>query len=165
MHSRSEEEFSDNNAMPNAAKFAQALYALHVEGLLKDSDCKDPVILFIRQAAEPLTPRHWHATTHYRSQAAAEHLRGKTIRSQAEYHKICVSELSHEHMVPNVVVYRMICEEPNITRAYLESLLIKFGLRATITRSENEKLSRTTMPEGFFIPNHELYMNSSSRAT
>jgi len=45
----------------------------------------------------------------------------------------------------------------------LESLLIKFGLRATITRSENEQLLRTTMPEGFFDPNHELYTNPLAR--
>lgn len=149
--------------MPNVAKAAKALYALHREGLLKDEACKEPVVLFIRQATEPQEQRHWHATTHYRSKAAEDFLRNRPIRSQAAYHRICKTNLSHEHMVPNIVLYRMILEEPNASEAYLQNLFRTFGLRATITRGENTDLLPSSMPSAFFTPGSELYMNPLAR--
>lgn len=149
--------------MPNVAKAARALYALHRDGLLKDDACKAPVVLFIRQATESQETRHWHATTHYRSTAAKEFLRGQQIRSQAAYQRICKEKLSHEHMVPNIVLYRMILEESNISESYLVNLFRKFGLRATITRPENGKLLTSSMPADFFTPGSDLYMNPLAR--
>ena len=151
------------NSMPNTAKFAKILYALHLGGHLKDPDCKEPVILFIRQATEPQTQRHWHAFAHYRSKAAAEHLYSKRIRTQAQYQAICRKELSHEHVVPNIVIYRMIMETPDITEDYLLLLLTSYGIRATITREENAKLLRHSMPTGFFNKEDALFKNPFAR--
>jgi hypothetical protein len=57
----------------------------------------------------------------------------------------------------------MIMKEPKITENYLATMLQKFGIRATITREENAKLARHSMPEGFFTPGHELFENPFAR--
>ena len=149
--------------MPNVTTCSRALAALHSEGLLKNPACKEPVVLFIRQATEPQEQRHWHATAHFRSTAAAVHLRGRHFRSQAAYHRTCKEELSHEHVVPNIVLYRRILDEPIITHAWLESLLRYFGIRATITREENSRLLRDSMPSGFWQVGHPLFRDPFAR--
>lgn len=146
--------------MPNVAKFSRALVALHQVGLLKDDACREPITLFIRQATEG---RHWHRTAHYRSRAAADLINQSAIASPAEYHRFCVRNLRHEHIVPNAAIYRLIRAEPNVTVEYLESLLRRFGLRATITRDEDTRLSRDKMPSEFFQSGHQLFMNPFAR--
>lgn len=150
--------------LPNITKFSSALCALDRLGLLKDRACKEQVVLFIRLATESQDiPRHWHASANYRSMAAQKILSAHTIRTQAAYHGFCSKTLAHEHMVPNIVLYRMICAEPVITQAFLESLFKRFSLRATITRDENKKLLRHTMPPGFHTPGHAYHLDPFAR--
>ena len=91
--------------MPNVSRFARALFALHQEGLLQDSSCKEPITLFVRKATEG---PHWHNTAHYRSRAAAALISAAPVRSAAACQRFCVSNLRHEHMVPNAVIYQLI---------------------------------------------------------
>ena len=69
--------------MPNVAKFAKALYALHQANCLKDPKCRPAVGMFVRQATE--SP-HWHLTTHFRSKRAAAKIAKVTFRSPENYH-------------------------------------------------------------------------------
>lgn len=152
--------------MPRSAKFAKILSILHDNGFLKDVECKGPVLDFIRKASEPTG--NWHATSHFRSNAAALILAGRTYRSAAEYHRFCNPRLSHEHMVPNAVLYRLILEEPDVTEVFILKLLRRFGLRTTITREENALLTKrfqSKMPEQFYVnsPGNDLYMNPLAR--
>lgn len=146
--------------MPNVAKFAQALFALDQIGALKDEACKEPVTLFIRKATED---RHWHVSAQFRSRAAAAMIAGQPIRTVAQYQRFCVGHLRHEHMVPNAVIYRLIRDTPVISVEFLEATLRRFGQRATISREEDAQLTRDRMPEGFYIPGHELHMNPFAR--
>jgi hypothetical protein len=72
--------------MPNVAKFAKALYALHREGLLTDPDCRDAVGMFVRQATET---SHWHLTAHFRSRRAEEKIANERFRSGEHYQRWC----------------------------------------------------------------------------
>jgi len=148
--------------VPNVAKFSRVLMALHDLGLLKDDACKEPVTLFIRKATEQ---RHWHTTAHFRSKAAAAFIRRENPATAAAYQRLCVSKLRHEHVVPNAAVYRLICEEPNITLDFIEGTLRRYGVRATITREEDATLPRHRMPDGFFQAGHALYRSPLARYT
>ena len=141
--------------MPNVEKFARALMALHNLDLLKDKSCKEPVKLFIRQATES---RHWHNTAHYRSKAAADLINQANPATAAAYQKYCSTTLRHEHIVPIAVIYKIILDEPEITLAFLEKTLQRYGLRATIHRDEDGKLLRYQMPQGFFQKGHALHL-------
>jgi len=144
--------------MPHVATFARALYQLHAGGLLRESACKDAVKMFIRRSTETT---HFHATSHYRSAAAAQLLAQQPpFRSPGAYQAFCRRNLRHEHMVPGEVIYRLIVAEGNtITEARLADTLRRFGLRATITRDEDDLLTtrfRHTMPAEFWTANSPL---------
>lgn len=144
--------------MPFVDKTAAALFQLHRSGFLKDADFREPVIRFIRNSTET---NYWHLTCHYRSRKAAALIRERAPRSIAQYHSFCHRNLSHEHMVPDIFVYRTICAEPNVTLEYLQETLRTFGLRATITKDENREHFgcdpfRWGMPPEFSMPDHAL---------
>jgi hypothetical protein len=146
--------------MPNVKNFARALMALHNLDLLKNEACKEPVKLFIRQATES---RHWHNTAHYRSKAAADLINQQNLTTAAAYQKYCSTTLRHEHIVPIAVIYKMILDELEITLAFLEETLQRYGLRATITRDEDSMLLRNRMPKEFFQEGHALHLDPFAR--
>ena len=146
--------------MPNVARFARALFALHQEDLLKHPACKEPVTLFIRKATEE---QHWHNKAHYRSRAAAAVIAAATIRSEAAYQKFCVRNLRHEHMVPNAVIYKLILQQGDITIERLQQLLSTLGRRATITRAQDALLPQASMPAEFYTSGDPMYMNPLAR--
>lgn len=150
--------------MPNVAKFARALYALHRENLLIDDDCRDAIGMFVRQATE--TP-HWHLSAHYRSRRAEAEIQKVRFLSGEHYHRWCSENLRHEHMVPVSEVIDMLTAAPNITEDFIANTLRKYGLRATIHREEdgllNSKGLARRMPASFRDPNSPLYMDPLAR--
>lgn len=131
---------------------ARALSALAKEGLLGDPLIKASVGMLIRQATES---HHWHNCAHYRSNKAAEVIRQATkpIRTASEYQAFCRRNLRHEHVVPNSVVYEMLCAQKLTDVAEIAALLRKFCIRATIARDEDAELTRrglsSKMPPSF----------------
>lgn len=155
--------------MPNVKTYAEALFALHQAKLLKNEQCKKPVKLFIRLATEP--SKYPHLTCHYRSKAAAKQIEEAVAqgypKTAPQYHSFCSKKenrLSHEHVVPVEVIYKMIQVKDQITRDWLIHILGTFSLRATITQEENGKLRTSEMPEGFYDPNNsDLYEKPLAR--
>lgn len=151
--------------MPRTAKFARVLSVLHNEGFLADSECSGPIHDFIRKATEP--PSYWHATSHFRSQAATAVLAGHTFTSKSKYQDFCSEQLSHEHIVPNKVLHTILLAEPTLTEALIHQHLRHFGLRATITRSEKTGLReegfQAKMPAGFWLHGDPLHMDRFAR--
>lgn len=129
---------------------ARALSALAKDGLLDNPLIKDSVGMLIRQASES---RHWHDCAHYRSQAAADLIRRENLKTASEYQAFCRAKLRHEHVVPNNVIYKMLCAQKLTKVDEIAELLKKFCIRATITREEDEDLNRggfaSTMPKDF----------------
>jgi len=131
---------------------ARALSALAQAGLLDNPLIKDSVGMLIRQASESL---HWHNCAHYRSKDAAELIRREHLKTAAEYQKFCRANLRHEHVVPNNVIYKMLCTQKLTGVVEIAELLKRFCIRATITREEDallnsERLS-SKMPDTFEV--------------
>lgn len=151
--------------MPNVARFAKALFALHQVDCLKDPSCRSAVGMFVRQATEP--PKHWHLTTDYRSKRAAEELQRVEFRSAAQYHRWCHKNLRHEHMVPISEVIEMLIAEPSVTEEFIAQTLRTYGLRATIHREEDALLNARgfakRMPDSFHIPGTEGFRDPLAR--
>lgn len=147
--------------MTRLEKFAKAMYALHQVNLLSDKDLKGPVVDMIRKSTEPT--KNWSINTHYRSIKAGEFIANSEISTAPKYHAFCRSNLSHEHMVPNDVIYKIICNETQISLQLIIEILTKYGRRAIITKDENRLLRKTTMPEAFYIPGHDLHRNPLAR--
>lgn len=149
--------------MPNAKLFARALFALHEVKVLDDPACKGAVKMFIRQSSED---KHWHLSAHYRSKSAAAVLRDAQIRTKAHYQAFCrktENGLSHEHMVPGEVVYGLIVSHPNPSVEAFAEILRRTGFRATITKAEDRKLLRHTVPESFFDPKSKMHFSHLAR--
>ncbi len=151
--------------MPRTAKFARVLSVLHREGVLSDPECSGPIHDFIRKATEPVS--YWHATAHYRSQAATAVLTGQTFTSKSKYQDFCSENLSHEHIVPNTVIHAILLAELELTETVIYQHLRHFGLRATISRAENTSLRKAgfhaKMPPAFWIPRDPLHMDRFAR--
>ena len=150
--------------MPNVAKFAKALYALHNVGCLNDPSCNAAVGAFIRQSTET---KLFHLTTDYMSRDAASLLEGYRIASPSQYHAFCRKTLRHEHMVPTSVIRTMFAKEASLSEERIAQVLREFGLRATITRHEDSELSakglKGAMPKEFWIPGSSMYLNPLAR--
>lgn len=133
---------------------AKALAALAREGLLGNQLLKASVGMLIRQASES---QHWHNCADYRSEAAAEVIRAAkrevNLGTAAPYQAFCRKNLRHEHVVPNSVIYEMLCTQRLMKAEDIAELLKKFCLRATITLDEDRELTNggysSRMPEGF----------------
>ncbi len=129
---------------------ARALSALAQAGLLDNPLIKDSVGMLIRQASES---RHWHTCAHYRSKDAAELIRREHLKTAHEYQKFCRGNLRHEHVVPNNVIYKMLCTQKLTKVDEIAELLKRLCIRATITRDEDAKLNHggfaSAMPEDF----------------
>lgn len=151
--------------MPNVEKFAKALYALHLVECLNDYSCRKAVGEFIRGATEE---PHWHVNADYLSKsAAAELLAHGPFKSAAQYQQFCKKKLAHEHVVAVSVIRKIFCQETDISEVFIAKTLRNLGLRATITRRENQKLNdaglMTRMPEEFWDSKSKLYMDPLAR--
>ena len=150
--------------MPNVAKFARALYALHGVSCLTDPACRPAVGMFVRQATET---RHFHVSAHFRSTEAAGLLEAQQFETAAQYQQYCVKNLRHEHMVPISVICDMLVKAPDITEEFIADTLRRFGLRATITRDEDRVLNALglarAMPDEFFTPGSQLFEDPNAR--
>jgi len=150
--------------MPNVAKFAKALYALHQADCLKDPKCRPAIGMFVRQATE--SP-HWHLTTNFRSQRAAAEAAKVTFRSPEHYHGWCCQNLRHEHMVPISEVIDMLVREPEITEGFIARTLRANGLRATIHREEDAILNAhgfaKKMPASYWTPGSQYFQDPLAR--
>lgn len=129
---------------------ARALSALAREGLLRNELLKASVGMLVRQASES---QHWHNCAHFRSRAAAEVIRSAGAMTASGYQSFCTKNLRHEHVVPNSVIYRMLCAANYTSADAIADLLRTYCIRATITRDEDRKLNEmglaSTMPAGF----------------
>ncbi|KAB7690884.1 hypothetical protein [Plesiomonas shigelloides] len=132
--------------MDRIKTYSNALWALHLAGLLENRECKNPIKSFIRQSSEC---NNYHCYTHYRSREVESQLHGLNFKSQAEYHKYCSSNFAHEHMVPVEALYQLIIKSPQ-SSDNIESLLRRFSKRATITKEQNKLLSKSSMPDYFY---------------
>jgi hypothetical protein len=150
--------------MPNVAKFAKALYALHQADCLKDPKCRPAVGMFVRQATES---SHWHLTTHFRSKRAAAEAAKVAFRSPENYHGWCCQNLRHEHMVPIAEVIDMLVREQEITEDFIARTLRTNGLRATIHRDEdailNEHGFAKKMPSSYWTPGTQYFQDPLAR--
>ena len=150
--------------MPNAPLFAKALHALHQAGCLRDKACKPAIGMFVRQASESA---RYHLSAHYRSRAAEALLAEQDIASASGYQAWCCRHLRHEHMVPVGVVCEIIFRLPEPTEAEILHVLRRFSLRATITREQDRRLDeaglKTRMPQGFWIPGSDCFMQPLAR--
>ena len=129
--------------MPNSATFALALFSMHQAGVLREPTCKSAVKVFIRGVSEDA---HWHFSAHYRSKKAAEIIKAAKPNTRAKYQAFCRKNLRHEHMVPGEVVYRLLIGMRNPTLDSIAALLQKTAYRSTITKEEDRKLLRHSMP-------------------
>ena len=154
----------DHQALDRIALTAQALAALAEVGLLHSVLLKASVGMLIRQASES---NHWHNCAHYRSLEARRLIESAAIRSGASYQSFCTRNLRHEHVVPNSVLYRMLCQMNDRSAPAIEALLTKYCIRATVTREEDIVLSQnrlsSKMPDEFFEKGHPLYMDPLAR--
>ncbi len=129
---------------------ARALSALAEEGLLRNELLKASVGMLIRQASES---RHWHDCAHFRSREAAEVIRSAGPMTASAYQSFCSKNLRHEHVVPNNVIYKMLCAAEDTSVDAITALLRTYCIRATITRTEDRKLNEkglaSSMPKGF----------------
>jgi hypothetical protein len=70
-------------------------------------------------------------------------------------------------VVPNSVIYRMLCAMADCSPERIEDLLRKFCIRATITREEDSLLGQhglaSSMPKGFYVPGDDFYMDPLAR--
>lgn len=146
------------NARPRHT--ANALIALHQSGELANPLHKAAVGMLIRQVSEC---NHWHNSTHYRSRSAAELIAAADIQTAAQYQDFCRKNLRHEHIVPNIVLYRMITQRSEPTDEWLLDLFARYALRATITREEDRLLRRSDMPPGFLTKGHVFFENPLAR--
>lgn len=149
---------------------ARAISALAKEGLLGEGVLKASVGMLIRQASES---NHWHNCADYRSKQAAALIRRRklddpTIASTAaRYQAFCRSNLRHEHVVPNSVIYEMLTKltTPSVER--ISELLKAFCIRATITRDEDGKLNEcglsSSMPSWFYARQDGRFENPLAR--
>lgn len=138
---------------------ARALSALAGVGLLGNDLIKASAGMLIRQASES---NHWHNCAHFRSKRAAaliqaqKQLQPNKAFTAAQYQAFCRSNLRHEHVVPNSVIYEMLKELEDHSVAAISDLLKTFCIRATVTLEEDEMLRRggfsSCMPTGFTDP-------------
>lgn len=145
-------------------KFAQVLYAMHVNGHLRDPDFRPVVGALVREAMETKLP---HCTTAYRTRKAAELIKGLGPSSRSQYHRLCKAHLRHEHMVPTKVRIDMLLSTPELTEERIVQSLVEFGLRATIHIEEDDRLNelklKSAMPKSFSTPGDAQYMNPLAR--
>jgi hypothetical protein len=139
---------------------AVAMMALHAAGELRNPMHKDAVGMLIRQASEC---NRWHNSAHFRSLAAEALINAANVRTPAQYQAFCKSNLRHEHMVQNVVLYRMIVDNPAPTHEWLVDVFVRFSRRATITREEDRLLLATDMPPGFYEAGHPWFNDPMAR--
>jgi hypothetical protein len=85
---------------------------------------------------------HKYHRTHFVSERAIEQLKSEHYR-----------ELVYEHLVPKALYIQAPCEERakrnELTTEYVQSLLEKYWRLATITKSEDSRLSRFAMPDNW----------------
>lgn len=143
---------------------ARALAALAARGLMADPLLKASVGMLIRQASES---HHWHNCAHFRSADVRRLVDEQELRSPSQYQAFCRSNFRHEHVVPNSVIYRMLCKTADVSARAIESLLDRYCIRATITLEENAALNRlglaSGMPSGFWQPGHPLHDDPLAR--
>lgn len=144
---------------------AQALAALAKENLLGNELLKASVAMLVRQASES---RHWPTCAHYRSKAAAQLIReAQAGVSASSYQRFCSQNLRHEHVVPIAVIYKMLCKAEDTSVEAIAALLVKFSIRATITRDEDRELGKRglsyEMPEEFVVKGSALHGNPMAR--
>jgi hypothetical protein len=143
---------------------ARALSALAEQNLLGNPLLKPAIGMLIRQASES---NHWHICAHYRSADAAALIAQAPIQTAGQYQAFCRTNLRHEHVVPNSVIYRMLTEEDDKSIGTIEAILAEFCVRATITREEDAALNRagfaSRMPCEFDVEGHALYRNPMAR--
>lgn len=139
---------------------AKAIMALHNAGELINPMHKAAIVMMIRQASEC---NHWHNSAHYRSGEAAKMIAAENIKTAAQYQAYCHRNLRHEHMVPNIVIYRKIIERQEPTEEWIVDLFYRLSKRATITREQDRKLQRFDMPAGFYIEGDQLFGNPLAR--
>lgn len=139
---------------------AIALMALHGAGELTNPMHKAAVGMIIRQASEC---NHWHNSAHFRSAAAARMIAAAEIRTPAQYQAYCRQNLRHEHMVPNIVLYRMIIAKQALTLDWILDLFERFSKRATITITEDRTLRVSDMPDVFYTDGHEWFEDPYAR--
>lgn len=143
---------------------AGALAALAKDGLLANPLLKDSVGMMIRRASES---NHWHNCAHYRSHDAAAALHLLDIRTPARYQAECRRRLRHEHVVPNGVIYKMLCASSDLSSEAIHEILSTYCIRATITLAEDERLRECglafSMPEEFDDPYSTLFRHPMSR--
>ena len=148
------------------AKTAEALAAWEPLGLLCDTDMKKHVHDIIRKGAETPT---YHWSVDYRSINIAT-LRALLGLPKSAYHRHCSKNASHEHMTPVAVIYKMIMKLKIRSAKNILALLVKYCIRATITKEENDILNaagyKSTMPEEFYTLTEgyeNLYENPRAR--
>ena len=158
------EGLHDDQALDRIAITARALAALASAGLIASVLVKASVGMLIRQASES---NHWHNCAHFRSHAARQLIQAAGIPSAASYQAFCTRNLRHEHVVPNSVIYRMLCDLEDRSAERIEELLRKFCIRATITRQEDALLGQhglaSAMPQAFYVPGDDLHMDPLAR--
>ncbi len=154
---REAEDHHDDQALDRIAITAQALAALAAANLLDSVLVKASVGMLIRQASES---NHWHNCAHFRSVEARRMIEAAGISSAAAYQSFCRKNLRHEHVVPNSVIYQMLCALEDKSVASIEALLKQFCIRATITRPEDARLGQaglaSAMPHEFYEDGHRF---------
>jgi len=149
--------------MKRIDSYAKVLSLLASKKLLEREELKPMIIRFLRTGTET---GNFHATAHYRSMNASKKI-GSINRSDSAYHKFCSNNLSHDHIVPCCVQYDMLLNSIEKDEGSIKAFMEKFGRRATITREENEKLSKNSlsrkMPKGFYEKGNKLYNNPLAR--
>lgn len=149
----------ENDGVKSAAK---VLHALHRGGLLH-SPChvaKHIALQAIRVASETSRP---HLSAHFRSIEAEKVILAQALSSASAYQNFCDRTLAHEHMVPCAVLYRIVIGETNLNEDLILQLLNLCSLRATILKSENQRLSHKTMPAGFYDAENPDFLNPLAR--
>jgi hypothetical protein len=153
--------------MYNTEEFASVLLAIINNGLFDHPDFNRSIGVLIRDSTET---RYAHCTADFRSIWAGQVVVPLEPQSPNQYNRLCKTRahsLRHEHMVPTNVRMRILREMPNPTVASISESLLTFGLRATIHHEEDAVLTQAgfahKMPDSFWIPGSDLYMNPLAR--
>ncbi len=130
-------------------KYSMCLSMIADKGLLSEPELKYIVKQFIRTATES---NDYHNTVHYRSKQAIE--LSSHCKNRSEYHRFCSQNFSHEHIVPCQVQYEMLLVLEDKTVGSIVQFIKTYGIRATITREENSRLTKegynSIMPTEFY---------------
>lgn len=149
--------------MSKIRSFAKALYNLKKIGAFDDPHCKSPIKIFIREASE--TSSH-HSSVHYVSTQLIKENPEYKYEGKSKHQKYCNERFKHEHIAPVEFIYKKIQNAKNMTLKEIEDLLSTLSIRATILKSENDRLNekyKSTMPEGFEICGHKYHNNPRAR--